>query len=304
MGRNFWQKEVGRNNQLRRRELLIGAGCTLVASGLPSSARAANIDAAKLLKSFDSTLANLEQSPDLVERSRGYREFVNLNLGLETAPLQAEPSNTPISQRSSNLLIQFEVTSSKVYEKRYRSPTWPRGKSGVTVGIGYDIGYAEPHEIRKDWSGYVAADDLNSLTTASGIIGEPAKSYAQSLAAISIPFDVANHQFLEVMQPRYVGITERALPNFDSLPADCRGALVSLVYNRGATFGIAAEKDRKGRYSEMRAIKLAMQTGQYRKIPDLLLSMTRLWANDPDLKGLVIRRRLEATLFLIGLAGA
>ena len=86
--------------------------------------------------------------------------------------------------------------------------------------------------------------------------------------------------------PRWVGVVERALPNTDKIGPDCLGALVSLTYNRGASFGKDGE-----RFREMRNIRSHLQGRQYARIPGELRSMKRLW---PNLTGLQKRREREA----------
>ncbi|WP_292118854.1 hypothetical protein [Mesorhizobium sp.] len=286
---------------VNRRDFLLMSASAASLSVFGQTDRSLAATDVDLLHQYEALMSNA--TPDVVAKVRGLREYVDLAAGLETAPIQAKPSATPISSRSTDLLIHFEVSSGEVYEQRYQAPTWPKGKSGVTIGIGYDLGYAEEHAIRKDWSDYLESATVDRLILASGVIGRPAKKLAAQLSSIKIPFEVAHRQFLTIMQPRYVGITERALPNFGDLPEDCRGALVSLVYNRGASFGIAETKDKHGRYKEMRTIRKLMIENKYDEISDQLLQMRRLWAGNKDLKGLVIRRELESTLFLIGLSG-
>src|SRR5258708_33323102 len=58
----------------------------------------------------------------------------------------------PISDRAIQLIIAFEVTSEAVYNRLYQRPTWPKGKSGVTIGIGYDLGYPAPAQIGPVWT--------------------------------------------------------------------------------------------------------------------------------------------------------
>jgi GH24 family phage-related lysozyme (muramidase) len=79
------------------------------------------------------------------------------------------------------------------------------------------------------------------------------------------------------------------------------GALVSLVYNRGASFGIPEAKDPSGRFREMRNIKAHMANKAFDQIPDELLSMRRLWIGVKDMRGVVLRREAEAALFKQGL---
>jgi GH24 family phage-related lysozyme (muramidase) len=83
------------------------------------------------------------------------------------------------------------------------------------------------------------------------------------------------------------------LPNTGKLGPDSLGALVSLTYNRGASYPKAGE-----RYKEMRAIKTHMTNKAYFKVPAEFRSMKRIW---PDVPGLQARREREAKLFELGL---
>lgn len=65
------------------------------------------------------------------------------------------PSDTPISDRAFNMIVAFEVTSQAVYQAQYRHPTWPGGASGVTIGIGYDVGYVSESVLKQDWEGTI-----------------------------------------------------------------------------------------------------------------------------------------------------
>ncbi|WP_316201475.1 MULTISPECIES: hypothetical protein [unclassified Bradyrhizobium] len=79
------------------------------------------------------------------------------------------------------------------------------------------------------------------------------------------------------------------LPGYDALSPYCKGALFSLVLNRGASF------DKQGpRYAEMRDIKAAIKRGDLARVPALLRSMKRIWKGTPDEKGLSARREKEA----------
>src|SRR3981081_336751 len=45
------------------------------------------------------------------------------------------------SERAYELIIDFEVGGRSEYERTYQRPEWPQGESGVTIGVGYDLGY-------------------------------------------------------------------------------------------------------------------------------------------------------------------
>jgi hypothetical protein len=206
-----------------------------------------------------------------------------------------------ISEVAVNLIVSEEVTSRQVYDRKYRHPEWPGGGSGVTIGIGYDVGAGVNSiaQLRSDWSGVIPDKMIDALASAVGITGVRAQELAAQLHdEVDVPWDAAMTVFRKVTLPRYYAMCEQSLPNFERLSPDCRGALVSLVYNRGASF--SKEGDR---YREMRAIKHYMISREYAEIPGEIRSMKRLWIDD-GLGGLLARRDREAKLFEQGLKGA
>ena len=207
------------------------------------------------------------------------------------------PSTTQISQQAFDLIVESEVSSRAVYEKKYRGPIWPGFRSGVTVGIGYDVGQTSAAIVQSDWSGVIPAAMLNALKTAVGVTGPAAQQRALQLrSVVDIPFNSAIKVHANQVIPRWVAVVERALgPNVSLLKPDCLGALVSLTYNRGASFSRSDD-----RFTEMRAIKNCVGTKQFAKIPGQIRSMKRLW---PSTSGLPGRREREAVLFETGLAG-
>ena len=265
-------------------------GLGLWHSGAGAGAGAAEDD-------FTSLLSTLQTNPELAAqiRSGAEREY-GVRAGLERAPIKASKSLTPISKGASDLIIACEVTSKTVYNKRYQSPIWPKGESGVTIGIGYDIGYVSPLRLKSDWMPYIGADHIATLTPACGHKGTAAATFIKDMRVVKIGWEDARRQFFEQVSPRYVGETEAALPNTAKLNDDMLGALVSLTYNRGASYGL-----KKPRYAQMRAIKSHMQSGQFEKIPDEIRAMKWIWKSNPDLRGLLLRRDAEAALFELGL---
>lgn len=199
-----------------------------------------------------------------------------------------------ISQRAFDLIIREEVSSQEFYERKYRHPIWPGVQSGVTIGIGYDVGHHTREQVRADWGGRLPAHMVEALQTACGVTGKAAKPLAQSLQAVDVPWSAAIAVFRDVDVPKWTGIVERALPNTDKLHGDSLGALVSLTYNRGASFNKDGD-----RYNEMRAIKAHMTNKQFAHIPSELRAMKRIW---PDVRGLQDRRGREAVLFERGLS--
>jgi hypothetical protein len=100
---------------------------------------------------FQELLEEVRQSETLLEQLQNDDE-----------PAEALPSDdwdegphtpgTAISDAAIDLIITFEVSSPAVYERKYRRPIWPRGRSGITIGIGYDVGYAVKGVLVRDWS--------------------------------------------------------------------------------------------------------------------------------------------------------
>lgn len=199
-----------------------------------------------------------------------------------------------ISQRAVDLIVSCEVSSRAYYEKNYRHPEWPGGASGVTVGIGYDIGYASVAKLRKDWDGKLPDATISIMERCVGVTGDAARQLLPSVRAkIDVPWDAAMQVFLENDVPEWTDSVLKSISHASILSPDSLGALVSLAYNRGASF------DRQGdRYSEMRDIKMHINSDRLAKVPGDFRSMKRLW---PDMRGLRERREAEAKLFADGL---
>jgi len=246
--------------------------------------------------SFDDLIAILQSDPSLVDGIR-IKSDNPAEVGLERAPLRAPKSQTAISQRASDLIVACEISNKTLYEARYQSPVWPGGESGITIGIGYDLGYVNPQQLESDWKKYLEVDNIQLLMQACGVTGTAASTILRKIPPqVFIPWSNAVAQFENEVKPRYIGETEQALPNTRQLNADCLGALVSLVYNRGASFNLGGD-----RYGEMRNIKSLMTKLDFKGIPQEIRDMKHIWEHDPTLRGVVLRREAEAKLFEIGL---
>lgn len=201
-----------------------------------------------------------------------------------------------ISREAFDLIVESEVSGRAAYEKKYRRPERPGGQSGITVGIGYDCGYSTAATIRQDWGGKIPAPMVAALCSVAGLKGTAAQNALASVRSkVDVPWDAAIDVFSNVSIPKYLGYTRKGLPGFDDLPPDCKGVLLSLVYNRGASFQQAG-----ARYAEMRAVRAAVISGDLAQIPGLLRKMKRLWTT-PSVRGVALRREEEARLFERGL---
>lgn len=223
------------------------------------------------------------------------REDLEPQLAVATGTSNGRKSKAPIADDAVKLIILFEVSSRPVYERKYQSPIWPGGSSGITIGIGNDIGYVTQSRLKADWSAYLAQADLSLLGAACGLKGPRANAAKAEFSSFTLPWEPAYQEFRVETLPRYVGDVEDSVANADLLSPASLGALVSLAYNRGGSFRLAGD-----RYKEMRAIGDHMKAKDFDKIPDEILSMQRLW-NPETQRGLITRRRLEAKLFALGL---
>lgn len=196
--------------------------------------------------------------------------------------------NLEVSARSLSHIVKFEISSKTNYEKKLRRPTWPGGSSGVTIGIGYDVGMTSKKQIKSDWEGWITDIDLERLLTAQGIIGAAARQLARTLSNIDIPFELAENVFYRSTLPRFARLTRATYPGVHQLPADAQGMFLSLVYNRGTSLS-------GSRRTEMAAIKPLVLSGVtgLSAIAEQVQKMARLW---PDTPGLQKRRHSEAAL--------
>jgi len=202
-------------------------------------------------------------------------------------------SEALISQAAYDLILHHEVSSRAFYDEVYAKPTVPPEDSGVTIGIGYDLGQVSQATFLADWSGVLSRDDLQALSTCIGLRRGSARSALRRVKHISIPFEDADRVFRSRSLPRAIKATLDAFPGSDRLPGDAFGALVSLVYNRGS-----AVHDRPGsnRRSEMRQIRYMVASGRFAEIPNTIRQMKRIWSGKTA-RGLLRRREDEARLF-------
>jgi GH24 family phage-related lysozyme (muramidase) len=183
------------------------------------------------------------------------------------------------------------------YEGLNQPSKWPGGFSGITIGIGYDLSAVSKEQFENDWRYYLSAEQMDRLSDVIGIKGNAAALIASSFKDIVIRREDAESVFVDNMLPNYEEQTRSAFPGFDNLPEDAQGALVSLVYNRGAAMNDNSSEDRR---KEMREIRDLVETwdgdlSKLKAIANQIREMKRLWKNK-GLDGLLKRRDAEAAL--------
>lgn len=199
-----------------------------------------------------------------------------------------------LSPKSLQLILDYEVGGGEAYyNKALKRPTYPGGASGVTIGIGYDLGYNTLSQFTKDWKHLLPESDFNKLVAHLGKKSSTAKAAIASVSSISISWEAALEVFKTSTLPRFIKITLDTFPGADELCPDAFGALVSLVFNRGGSLSGSTR-------TEMANINKAL-TNQistiniYTYIASQIRAMKRLWVGK-GLDGLLKRRDEEAKL--------
>lgn len=188
------------------------------------------------------------------------------------------------------LIVHYEVTSPAHYGRRLEGVIWPGGASGATWGVGYDGGHQTRGVIARDWDRHEARERLAGT---AGVTGAPARALVRTLQDVRTPYGYAYEVFEGASLPVYHDRARRAFGEpFEHLPPPAAGALVSLVYNRGAS--MAGESRR-----EMRALRdVCVPAGDQQCIAREIRAMCRLWEGTPNGPGLCRRRDDEARLAL------
>ena len=189
-----------------------------------------------------------------------------------------------ISKASRDLIVEFEITSEAYYLRHYLHPEWPEGASGITIGIGYDLGYSTKQRVAKDWH---MLSDVKRLEAVTGFSGLKARNLLYTVKDVVVPLLDANEVFDNVTLIEEMALTVRTFPGADDLRPNAFGALVSLIYNRGSS--LVGDRRR-----EMRNIKALVPKKDYAGIAQELRDMKRIWRGTTP--GLVRRREAEAKL--------
>ena len=201
------------------------------------------------------------------------------------------PGKTPlISPNALKLILDFEGID--------QAFLWPGGDSGISIGVGYDLGQIGDADFRNDWGAFLTAAQIQRLSAAIGRQGQAAKAMASQFRDITVTRPSSEAVFTGRDVPRIRAQSAKAFPGFGNLPVDAQGAIMSLVFNRGPAMG----GDRR---REMRAIRDAVSAyvpgtdvhPTLAEIAHQFQAMKRLWAGQ-GLDGLGRRRDAEAELAL------
>ncbi len=182
-----------------------------------------------------------------------------------------------------DLIIQPEVSSQANYEKKLRGVVWPGGASGLTIGLGYDIGMVSAAQVALDWWPVLPATSIVQLQKVAGITGPKCKQYLGM--AIDIPWATALQVFYNTSLKQHARKAANTYPELEELHPYEQTAIVGLVYNRGAS--LVGE-----RRTEMKELVDAIKADDDTLMAALIREMKRLWTNKQG--GLILRREEEA----------
>lgn len=190
------------------------------------------------------------------------------------------------------LVLDYEVGGGEAYYNKFlRRPTWPGGASGVTIAIGYDLGYNTKKSFTNDWQEIISENDFVRLSKTLGVTGIRARDLCKGLKDITIEWEDGLEVFNKLTVPKFYNLAAKAFPGFEELHPECRSALVSIVFNRGN-----ALTSKKGNSRiEMKKISELTPLKAYKEIAQQVRAMKRLWIGK-GLDGLLARREAEAKL--------
>src|SRR5262249_54167620 len=63
-----------------------------------------------------------------------------------------------------------EVSGPREYRRRYKNPVWPSADSGITIGIGYDLQFADSDQFHADWGDRLPP---TAMTALAEVLGKP-----------------------------------------------------------------------------------------------------------------------------------
>ncbi len=203
--------------------------------------------------------------------------------------LIADTSSPELSTKSQTLIVEYEVGGVAQYN-RNPYPEAPDARySGVTFGVGYDAHQNAPHIIQVDWI-ILGGNKPKRLSDTHPFYGKSAQQHLKDVQDILVPWTAAFEVFSRVDIARTYSQCQRTFPGFNDIRDNAKGALVSLVFNRGnSTTG--------PNRSEVRDIRdYGVPNKDYPRIASDLRKMERIWSGTAIERGMTRRREAEARL--------
>jgi GH24 family phage-related lysozyme (muramidase) len=189
-----------------------------------------------------------------------------------------------------SVVINFETGGQSYYNRFLKKATWPGGASGITIGIGADLGYMTKTEFETFFSRYFTPQENVKLRNVIGLKGVIARDNLNSVKNVEFSWENATEVFKIWTLPKFWKLANGIWPKMNELCENAQIALVSIVFNRGASL--------KGPTRiEMLRIQSLVLEKKYYEISKEIVSMKRLWVGK-GLDGLLKRRDVEAKMVL------
>ena len=220
--------------------------------------------------------------------------------------IKPEPEpGSEFSSRAAALLAAEEQSGGDIaaLRKRYNPlPHWPKGGSGLTIGMGYDLDHQNDKLLEKDWGKVLTPEEialLKDYTPSIDLKGKkkPKKKAANKAAVVAtkdvvISYEEAVKVYEDTVLPRYQKMAEGAFPGLQNLDPYTQGAIVSMVYNRGDAYKSGV---RRKHFMEIREAVFKHDT---LAIAAVLQKMKAEHTKKSTKKGLRARRDREANEIL------
>lgn len=203
-------------------------------------------------------------------------------------PLSRPPLGLTLTSDGIAAIVRYEIGSDALYRRELQRPSWPGGESGVTIGIGYDLGYTSVERFEIDWQEHLSAAALDALRAVCTLKKTAARQVTGELQHISISLPRARKVFRYSSLYEYAKRAKSAYPGLERLEPDAQSAIVSLVFNRGVSMRGASRR-------EMLEIKALVEACDHEAIAGEIESMKRIWEGR-NLNGLLKRRDAEAEM--------
>lgn len=90
-------------------------------------------------------------------------------------------------------IIGYEIGAERpgdlrMYNRKYGFPSVPSNASGVTIGIGYDLGMNTVAQIRADWEGKVNSNALLYFMRCARLTGDKARATIKANSRFFVPY--------------------------------------------------------------------------------------------------------------------
>jgi GH24 family phage-related lysozyme (muramidase) len=240
----------------------------------------------KLHLDVDVTNGSTQQDKPVINKSINHKDCSSECI-IKTYSFETSLGTMIISKESLESILKWEKYESQPYVPSKGGD----GRSGVTLGYGYDLGQQGTEQIKKDLALYYSPNQIQRLLKAQGKKGVSAQALVSGLSNITISKDKA-YDMVMIVKKRYAEATLKIYPDILKYHPHCQGAILSLVYNR--YIGLKGN-----RRKEMREIQEDLKKNGS-NVPISLRRMKRLWTTKQN-RGLQARREDEAKIFEKGL---